>query len=105
MPNSVIQKVRYPDGSFAPFDSRRLEASLLAAAEAAHLELTWDRIQSLVAETMGRLEREHRACTPLLPGLEGAFPSPNGYWEPATFPTPWPASCWNRARWQRRSPT
>jgi ribonucleoside-diphosphate reductase alpha chain len=32
---------------------------------------------------MARLERAHRACTPLLPGLEGSLPSPNGYWEPS----------------------
>jgi ribonucleoside-diphosphate reductase alpha chain len=81
MPADASHEVRYQDGSLAPFDRHRLEASLLAAAQATRVELTWDRTQALIAEAMARLERDHRACTPLLPGMEGAFPSPNGFWE------------------------
>jgi ribonucleoside-diphosphate reductase alpha chain len=81
MPADATHEVRYQDGSLAPFDRHRLEASLLAAAQATRVELTWDRTQGLIAEAMARLERDHRACTPLLPGMEGAFPSPNGFWE------------------------
>ena len=81
MPADSLHEVRYQDGSLAPFDRHRLEASLLAAAQATRVELTWDRTQALIAEAMARLERDHRACTPLLPGMEGAFPSPNGFWE------------------------
>ncbi len=87
MADSPVQKVRYQDGSFAPFDSRRLESSLLAAAQTVRLELPWDRVQALITETMLRLQREHRACTPLLPGMEGTFPAPNGYWEPGDIST------------------
>jgi ribonucleoside-diphosphate reductase alpha chain len=81
MPADSLHEVRYQDGTLAPFDRHRLEASLLAAAQATRVELTWDRAQALIAEAMARLERDHRACTPLLPGMEGAFPSPNGFWE------------------------
>lgn len=78
MPDQPLQ-VRDDNGIVSPWDSRRLEASLLAAAQAAHVELSWERVTSLVAETLSRIQRLHLAATQPLPGMEVALSGADGY--------------------------
>jgi len=77
MPNQPLQ-VRDDNGIVSPWDSHRLEASLLAAAQAAHVELSWERTTSLVAEILARIQRLHLAAIQPLPGMEAALGDTDG---------------------------
>ncbi|MEW6232172.1 MAG: vitamin B12-dependent ribonucleotide reductase [Chloroflexota bacterium] len=66
------------DGRVIPFDRERITNSILAAAEGAGEEITWERARELTEQVLLRLEREHAGAALPLPGLETARPSPDG---------------------------